>query len=70
MASTQVEAQHLLTVPEVAKRLRLSRWSVYRMIENGSLPAVRVSASPTGPLRVSASELESWLFSPTEGDAA
>lgn len=66
MATTQNRAQKLLTVPEVAERLRLSRWSVYRMIEAGVLPAVRVSAAPNGPLRVSEQELDGWLYGDDE----
>jgi excisionase family DNA binding protein len=32
----------LLTVLEVAERLRLSKWSVYRLVQEGTLPAVRL----------------------------
>jgi excisionase family DNA binding protein len=34
----------LLTVPEVAKMLRCSRWGVYTMVRDGRLPAVRLSS--------------------------
>jgi excisionase family DNA binding protein len=34
----------LLTVPELADRLRLSRKSVYRLVSNGTLPARRLHA--------------------------
>ena len=39
----------LLTVPEVAARLRVCRATVYRMIDKGQLPALRVSS---GAIRV------------------
>jgi excisionase family DNA binding protein len=33
----------LLTVREIAKRLRISRWAIYDMARDGRLPAVRLS---------------------------
>lgn len=33
---------HLLTVAEVARRLRVSSMTVYRLIKSGQLPALRV----------------------------
>ena len=51
----------LLTVPEVAERLRVSRPTVYRRIAEGSLPAVRLGDG-FGPLRVDARELDDWLY--------
>ncbi len=32
----------LLTVPEVANRLRMTAMTIYRWIENGKLPAIQV----------------------------
>jgi excisionase family DNA binding protein len=43
-----------LTVREVAERLRVCRATVYRMIEEGRLPVVRVSS---GMVRVPAENL-------------
>ncbi len=40
-----------LTVREVAERIRVCRATVYRMIDEGRLPAVRVSS---GAIRVDA----------------
>lgn len=34
----------LLTVPEVAERLRCSRWAIYDMAKDGRLAAVRLSS--------------------------
>ena len=43
-----------LTIREVAERLRVCRATVYRMVDDGRLPAVRVSS---GTIRVSESLL-------------
>jgi excisionase family DNA binding protein len=45
-----------LTVREVAERLRVCRATVYRMIDEGRLPAVRVSS---GAIRIRSSDLPS-----------
>jgi len=34
----------LMTVPEVAERLRCSRWGIYSMARDGRLPAIRLSS--------------------------
>jgi excisionase family DNA binding protein len=52
------ERKPLLTVTEVAARLNLSRWSVYRRVADGQLPAVRIG----GALRFDEQELENWIF--------
>jgi excisionase family DNA binding protein len=62
MATTETPAR-LLTVPETAERLRLSRQSVYRAIASGRLPAVQLGG-PGTPLRVDEHELEAWLYGP------
>lgn len=36
------EAQHLLTVKEVAQMMRVSSMTVYRIVKNGELPAYRI----------------------------
>ena len=61
--------QKLLKVPEVAERLRVSVWSVYRLVEGGQLPAVRVGSGPRAPIRVSEAELEAWLFGQEERES-
>jgi excisionase family DNA binding protein len=35
-------AMHFATVSEVARRLRVSNMTVYRLVRSGELPAVRV----------------------------
>ena len=50
----------LLTVADAAKRLNVSRPTIYRRISEGSLPALRIGTG--GPLRIDAVELECWLY--------
>jgi excisionase family DNA binding protein len=60
----------LLTVPEVAERLGISRVTVYRLIHERELPALRLRSGPKrAPLRIWEDELERWLDS-RPGDAA
>ena len=54
------EAQ-LLTVGEVALRLRQSERTVRDKIASGALPAVRIGTGPRAPIRVDPAELEEWL---------
>jgi excisionase family DNA binding protein len=56
----------LLTVPETAERLRLSRQSIYRRIAAGELPAVQLGG-PGTPLRVDERELDAWLYGSAAG---
>jgi excisionase family DNA binding protein len=58
----------LLSPAEVAATLGVTRATVYRYIDTGSLPAVRLSGD--GPLRVDASQLEDWLRSHATGGGA
>ena len=46
-----------LTVSEVAKAMRVSKMTVYRLIHNGELPAVRVGRS----FRVTMEAVQSYL---------
>lgn len=51
------DAADLLTVQEVADRLRVSTATVYRMCDRGELPQVRVSNA----IRIPADALAHWL---------
>lgn len=51
--------RQLLTVPEVAARIRMSRWGVYALIRSGRLPAVQLR--PGGRILVDESALERLL---------
>ena len=54
----------LLTVPEVAAQLRLSRAKVYTLIRRKVLPVVRLDKS----VRVSAASLQQWIQRLEDGD--
>ncbi len=64
MLSTD-ETPHMLTVAELAQRLRISRPTAYRLIGSGRLRAYRVGPSDTGALRVDVRELDR-LLDPTK----
>jgi len=49
----------LLTVPEVAQHLRLSRRSIYLLVSRGALPAVRVG---TRGVRIPESDVVAYLL--------
>ena len=53
---TKVADRRYLSVGEVAQELRISKASVYRAVESGSLPAVRLQ--PLGALRIPREALE------------
>jgi len=52
-----VEGRGLLTVTEVAERLRVARVTVYRLCERGALPHCRISNA----IRVRPEDLEKYL---------
>jgi excisionase family DNA binding protein len=53
----------LLTIEEVSERLRLDKTSVYRKVDAGDIPAIRLASRGRGALRVREDELEEWLDS-------
>lgn len=53
-------APQLLTVVEVAARLRVHRDTVYRKLQQGELPFVRLG--PRGAIRIDEGELELFLY--------
>jgi excisionase family DNA binding protein len=66
-----IESQKLLSPAEVAARLGISRVSVYRKIQSGQLPAVRLGGdAASAPLRVPEQALEAWLYSDPPKEAA
>jgi excisionase family DNA binding protein len=56
---TDKHRSQLLTVPEVAERLRLSRGTVYKLIRSGVVPAVQFGRA--GSWRVMEDRLERTL---------
>jgi excisionase family DNA binding protein len=69
MATELNKAQKLLTVDQVAERLGQTKWSVYRKVHDGVIPAVRLGGGRSA-LRVREGELEHWLSSRTIRRAA
>jgi excisionase family DNA binding protein len=64
-----VETQ-LLTVAEVALRLRQSERTVRDKIASGQLPAVKIGTGPRAPIRVDRAELEQWLYGDDQEEPA
>jgi excisionase family DNA binding protein len=61
----------LLTVRDVAQRLKVHERSVRRLIASGQLPAVKLGEGRTSPVRVDEAELRSWLYGqPDDADRA
>jgi excisionase family DNA binding protein len=52
----------LLKVDQVAERLQVSPWSVYRLVARGDLPAVKLGTGPRVPIRVDADELQQFVY--------
>lgn len=60
----------LLTVPEAAARLAVSRMTVYRLLSGGSLEGVKLPVTPGGkrrPTRITAASVDRLI---TQGKAA
>jgi excisionase family DNA binding protein len=49
--------EKLLTLYEVAQYLRLNKFTVYRMVERGQLPAIRVA----NQWRFKEKDIDTWL---------
>lgn len=52
--------EQYLTVEDVAKILRVSRWSVGRYIETGALKAIKAEG-PKGAIRIPLSSLTAYI---------
>jgi len=61
MPTVQTAPQKLLKVSDVAERLQVSQWSVYRRIAGGELAALRIGSGPRAPLRIEADALDALL---------
>jgi excisionase family DNA binding protein len=53
------DATDLLSAAAVAERLGVHRATVYRYVQEGELPAIRLGED--GPLRIRSDVLEQWL---------
>lgn len=60
----------LLTPAEVARRLGVSRNTIYKRIHLGEIPAVRLASGGRGLLRIPEAELARWLYSAPDQEAA
>jgi len=69
VAIVRDETQRLLTVREVAHRLAVSPYTVYRRVAAGELRGVRVGNGPSALIRVRPDDLEEFLR-PTGREAA
>lgn len=58
-AVKDIPTDTFMTVPEIARALRVSRMTVYRLVEAGTLPSVRVGRS----IRVPRSAYDAYLQS-------
>jgi excisionase family DNA binding protein len=68
--SAPVERRHLLTIGEVAARLRVSERTVHRLIERDELPSLQLGG-PRSAIRIDESEFDAWLYGERgEHDAA
>lgn len=52
-----MELENLMTLKEVAKLLRLSPQTLYKMLEQGEIPAVKIGSQ----WRFDREQLKSWL---------
>jgi len=59
--SNPVEPGDLLTVAEVAKRLRVVPATVYRKVERGELDALRIGRGPRPHLRIPSESLRALV---------
>lgn len=59
MQRDQLRSQ-FVTVAEVAEMLRVSNMTVYRLVQSGQLPAVRIGRS----YRIRAEDVDRWLGVP------
>lgn len=68
MVTAGTGAPDLIAVKEAARLANCAPVTLYRAIQRGELPAVRVGEA-SGPLRVDRRQFLSWLLGP-EDDAA
>ncbi|MET0135424.1 MAG: helix-turn-helix domain-containing protein [Kibdelosporangium sp.] len=59
---TVISQVQFLTVAEVAKMMRVSKMTVYRLVHSGELPAVRVGKSFRVPEKAVHTYLENAYF--------
>jgi excisionase family DNA binding protein len=60
MDTSTHEAQ-LLTVGDVAELFGMSKKSIYRRVERGEIPAIKLGGGPQAPIRINRDDLVTWL---------
>jgi excisionase family DNA binding protein len=55
-------ARPLISVAQAAKLAAVSPTHIYRLVQRGELPAVRVGVAGHGPIRIERERFTSWLF--------
>lgn len=55
--TSETRSSPLLTIPEAARHLRLSRAQTYRLAQRGDIPAIRIGRS----VRIRREALDRWL---------
>jgi excisionase family DNA binding protein len=58
---TSTRESQLLTVGEVSELFGMSKKSIYRRIERGEIPAIKLGDGPQAPLRIDRNALADWL---------
>ena len=48
----------ILTINEAADLIKVSKWTIYRMVEHRQIPFVKL---PSGTLRFRSESLEAWI---------
>jgi excisionase family DNA binding protein len=62
LSPTAISQVQFLTVAEVAKMMRVSKMTVYRLVHSGEMPAVRVGKSFRVPEKAVHTYLENAYF--------
>ena len=62
-------SEQMLTVKDVADRLKIGRTTAYTLIEDGEIPAKRIGTG-RGTLRVKPSDLERYINRPDDAPPA
>jgi excisionase family DNA binding protein len=65
MSTTATPEPRLLTLDEAARRLRVSKATVWRRVRNGSIFAVQLGG-PRSALRIDEREFEAWVYGPPQ----
>ncbi len=51
----------LLTVKDVANRLKISNTSAYRLIQSGAIPHIRATGNTRGAIRIKEQDLNNYI---------